>query len=123
MNAVALKATLLTANVLNNAIGVAKKKGNALVCLKAKDTLIKAKNTVNSYIDRDEIYNVQTPQIFKYIDLMKAFDKAYKANFYGTDESMLVKKLGKKINIAEGSVLNFKITTKSDVQIFKDLIK
>ena len=114
---------LLTSDVLNNAISVAEKKGNALVCIKAKDTLIRAKESVNSYLDRKEIYNVQTPHIFRYKDLMKAFDKAYKEKFYGTDESILVKKLGKKIHIAEGSVLNFKITTKSDVQIFRKLIK
>jgi 2-C-methyl-D-erythritol 4-phosphate cytidylyltransferase len=113
---------LLSASVLNNAIYTAERKGNALVCVKAKDTLIKAKVTVSSYVDRREIYNVQTPQIFRYKDLMKAFEKAYKDKFYGTDESMLVKNLGKKINIVEGSVLNFKITTKSDVQIFKQLI-
>lgn len=114
---------LLTSKVLNNAIRIAEKKGNALVCIKAKDTLIRAKDTVDSYLDRKEIFNVQTPQIFRYKDLMKAFEKAYKEKFYGTDESMLVKRLGKKIHIAEGSVLNFKITTKSDVQIFKKLIK
>lgn len=114
---------LLSSSVLNNAICIAQEKGNALVCVKAKDTLIKAKGTVDSYIDRKEIYNVQTPQIFKYKDLVKAFEIAYKEKYYGTDESMLVKKIGKKIHIAEGSVLNFKITTKSDVQIFKELIK
>jgi 2-C-methyl-D-erythritol 4-phosphate cytidylyltransferase len=114
---------LLTASVLNNAISIAEKKGNALVCLKAKDTMIKVRGTVDSYLDRREIYNVQTPQIFKFKDLKKAFEKAYKEKFYSTDESMLVKKLGKKIHIAEGSVLNFKITTKSDIQIFKQLIK
>jgi 2-C-methyl-D-erythritol 4-phosphate cytidylyltransferase len=113
---------LLKEGVLNNAISIAKKKGNALVCIRVKDTLIKAKITVDSYLDRKEIYNVQTPQIFKYKDLKKAFEKAYKEKFYGTDESMLVKKLGKKIHIAEGSELNFKITTKSDFQIFKQLI-
>jgi 2-C-methyl-D-erythritol 4-phosphate cytidylyltransferase len=113
---------LLSSSVLNNAIDTAGRKGNALVCVKAKDTLIKAKGTVSTYVDRREIYNVQTPQIFKYKDLINAFEKAYKDKFYGTDESMLVKNLGKKINLVEGSVLNFKITTKSDVQIFKQLI-
>ncbi|MDR3627176.1 MAG: 2-C-methyl-D-erythritol 4-phosphate cytidylyltransferase [Ignavibacteriaceae bacterium] len=113
---------LLTSNTLNNAISVAEKKGNALVCVKAKDTLINAKETVDSYLERKEVYYVQTPQIFKYKDLMKAFRKAYEENYYGTDESMLVKRLGKKIHIAEGSVLNFKVTTKSDVQIFRRLI-
>jgi 2-C-methyl-D-erythritol 4-phosphate cytidylyltransferase len=54
---------------------------------------------------------------------MRAFEKAIKAKYYGTDESILVKNLGKKIHITEGSVMNFKITTKEDIQIFKRLIK
>jgi 2-C-methyl-D-erythritol 4-phosphate cytidylyltransferase len=45
-------------------------------------------------------------------------EAAYKKNF-GADESMLVKKIGKEIFIAEGSSLNFKITTKEDIEIFK----
>jgi 2-C-methyl-D-erythritol 4-phosphate cytidylyltransferase len=114
---------LLPDDVLNNAVKIAKNKGNAIVCIKAKDTLIKAKATVSSYLDRTDICQVQTPQIFRYKDIIKAFNSAYKNNFYGTDESILVKRLGKKIHIAEGSVLNFKITTKSDIQIFKSLIK
>jgi 2-C-methyl-D-erythritol 4-phosphate cytidylyltransferase len=113
---------LLPQNVLTNAITTAKKKGNALVCIKAKDTLIKGKETVSSYLNRDEVYYVQTPQIFKYNDLMKAMNNAYKGKFFGTDESMLVSKSGKKINIVEGSVLNFKITTNEDLEMFKRLI-
>ena len=114
---------LLNSNVLNKAVNVAVEKGNALVCIKTKDTLIRANRTVNSYLDRWEIYNVQTPQIFKCKDLMKAYKKAIKEKYYGTDESVLVKNLGKKIHITEGSVMNFKVTTKEDIQLFKRLIK
>jgi 2-C-methyl-D-erythritol 4-phosphate cytidylyltransferase len=92
-----------------------------LVCIKAKDTLINGKSTVSEYLNRDEVYYVQTPQIFKYKDLYKALIKAEKEYFIGTDESMLVKKLGNKVNIVEGSVFNFKITTKEDVELFKKL--
>jgi 2-C-methyl-D-erythritol 4-phosphate cytidylyltransferase len=113
---------LLPGNVLTNAILSAKKNGNALVCLKAKDTLIRGKNFVDEYLNRDEVYYVQTPQIFKYKDLYKALVKAEKENFVGTDESMLVNKTGKKVNIVEGSVFNFKITTREDVEIFKRLV-
>lgn len=113
---------LLPAEVLTNSIKMAKNKGNALVCIKAGDTLLKGKSTVNYYIDRKDIYYVQTPQIFKYADLMKAMEKAYSEGFYGTDESMLVKRINKKIHIAEGSPLNFKITSKSDMEFFRKLI-
>lgn len=109
--------------VLINAINTAKKKGNALVCIKAKDTLIKGKETVKEYFNRNEVYYVQTPQIFKYSELQRAISKAHKEQFIGTDESMLVKRLGKKVHIVEGSVFNFKITTKEDLELFNKLTK
>jgi 2-C-methyl-D-erythritol 4-phosphate cytidylyltransferase len=114
---------LLPDDVLTNAIEIAKKRGNALVCIKAKDTLIKGKSIVAEYLNRDEVYYVQTPQIFKYRDLQRALSKAHSEQFVGTDESMLVKRTGKKVNIVEGSVFNFKITTKEDVELFKKLTK
>jgi 2-C-methyl-D-erythritol 4-phosphate cytidylyltransferase len=114
---------LIPNDILKNAIISAKKNGNALVCIKVKDTLIKGKKTVDKYLNRDEVYYVQTPQIFKYRDLQRALSKADKEKFIGTDESMLVKRLGKKVHIVEGSVFNFKITTKEDVEMFRKLIK
>lgn len=114
---------LIPNDILKNAIISAKKNGNALVCIKAKDTLIKGKKTVDKYLNRDEVYYVQTPQIFKYRDLQIALSKADKEKFIGTDESMLVKRLEKKVHIVEGSVFNFKITTKEDVEMFRKLIK
>ena len=49
--------------------------------------------------------------------------KAYEENFYGTDESMLVKRLGKKVNITGGSNFNFKVTTKEDFKLFESLVR
>jgi 2-C-methyl-D-erythritol 4-phosphate cytidylyltransferase len=112
---------LLPDDILIKAINTAKEKGNALVCLKARDTLLKGDQIVKEYVDRSEMYYVQTPQIFKYGDLMKAMKKAYEKNFIGTDESMLIKQLGININIVEGSMLNFKVTTATDIEMFEKL--
>lgn len=114
---------LLPETVLTASIKAAKEKGNTLVCIKAKDTLIKAHKYVDEYLNRDEVYYVQTPQIFRYRELLRAMKKAFKENFIGTDESILVKRLGRKINIVEGSVLNFKITTKDDIEMFEKLVR
>jgi len=114
---------LLPQDILTKAIKTAKNKGNSLVCLKVRDTLIVGNKVVKDYLDRNQIFNVQTPQIFKYSDLMEAMNFAYKSKFYGTDESILIRNIGKKIHIVEGSPLNFKITTKEDLQIFKKLTK
>ena len=112
---------LLPENILTKAISTAKEKGNALVCLKARDTLLIGDRIVKDYVDRSEIYYVQTPQIFKYKDLKKAMKKAYEKNFIGTDESMLIKEIGIDINIVEGSMLNFKVTTMTDIEMFERL--
>lgn len=112
---------LLPDDILTKAINTAKEKGNALVCLKARDTLLKGDDIVKEYVDRSEMYYVQTPQIFKYNDLMKAMINAYEKNFIGTDESMLVKELGIDINIVEGSMFNFKVTTATDIEMFEKL--
>ena len=112
---------LLPENILTNAIKIATEKGNALVCVKARDTLLKGDKIVKEYVDRTEMYYVQTPQIFRYEDLMKAMKKAYEKNFVGTDESMLIKELGININIVEGSMLNFKVTTVTDIEMFEKL--
>jgi len=112
---------MLSDSILTRAINTAKEKGNALVCLKARDTLLKGDHIVKEYVDRTEIYYVQTPQIFKYKDLKKAMKKAYEKNFIGTDESMLIKELGIDINIVEGSMLNFKVTTMTDIEMFEKL--
>lgn len=114
---------LLSEEVLNNAINKAKVKGNAVVCIKAKDTLVKGDETINDYLNREEVYYVQTPQIFKYGVLLKSFKNAEKKNLSATDESSLVREIGKKVFISEGSVFNFKITTKEDFELFKKLVK
>jgi len=113
---------LLPAHVLSIAIKTAKEKGNALVCIKSNDTLIRGKNLVKKYLDRNEVLYVQTPQIFEYSILKKAMDNAINDSFWGTDESMLVSRLHHKINIVEGSAFNFKITSKEDIIIFSKLV-
>ena len=112
---------MLSDPILTKAINTAKEKGNSLVCLKARDTLLKGDQFVREYVDRSEIYYVQTPQIFRYKDLKKAMKIAYGKNFIGTDESMLIKELGIDINIVEGSMLNFKVTTITDIEMFEKL--
>lgn len=113
---------LLPQHILSNAIKTAKQKGNALVCMKAKDTLATGKNVVESFLDRDKTYYVQTPQIFPYRVLLRAMKNARAKKILGTDESMLVKEIGENVNIVEGSVYNFKVTNTDDIDMFEKLI-
>jgi len=94
------------------------KKGydGSITAIPARDTIKKVKDkTVLQTLNRDELYIIQTPQTFRFDILKKAYQKAYENNFYGTDDSSLVERIGGKITINKGSILNFKITTKEDL--------
>ena len=110
---------LLPNNVLIKSIETAKISGSAVVAIKAKDTLIQGNVSVITYVDRNEIYYAQTPQVFRYKILMDALNKAEKENFIGTDESMLAHRAGYGVNIVSGSSFNFKITNEDDLLIFE----
>jgi len=109
---------LLPSEILDNAISECKITGSVVTAIKARDTLIKGNKKVFDYVQREEIYYAQTPQVFRYDILKPAMDMAQQEKFTGTDESMLVKRSGSDISIVEGSSINFKITTKSDLEIF-----
>ena len=110
---------LLSNSILETALLNAKVFDNIIVAIKATDTLVSGEEYVNNYLDRNSTYYVQTPQISKISILMSAMEKAKKRNFTGTDESILLHRAENKIKIIEGSSLNFKITSQSDLDLFK----
>lgn len=110
---------LLEQRILNQAIETAKEYGTALVALKAKDTIVKGEDFVSEYLNRNEIFQVQTPQIFSFQVFRQAFISAKNEGFIGTDESILVHRASNPVKMVEGSSLNFKITTDSDLDLFR----
>jgi 2-C-methyl-D-erythritol 4-phosphate cytidylyltransferase len=112
---------LLTQEVLNNSIECALKHGGCVVAIKARDTLIKKTGDSIDYIDRENIYYIQTPQVFRYNILKKSFENAEKTKFLGTDESMILNNADYNFEIVEGKFENFKITTESDLDLFEKI--
>lgn len=91
--------------------------GAAILAVKPKDTIKEqdSEQNVKTTLDRSKLWNIQTPQAFDYPILGKAFKAAYEDGYYGTDESMLVERVGKKIKIVEGNYDNIKITSPDDL--------
>lgn len=110
---------LLPLQILNTALLTAKNFDNVIVATKASDTLVSGGKFVNGYLDRNTTFHVQTPQISKFKILFDSMKSAYSENFVGTDESILLYKAANKIKIVEGSSFNFKVTTQSDLDLFK----
>jgi len=61
------------------------------------------------------LWAIQTPQAFRLADLINAHEQALVEGVMGTDDAMLLERLGRKVAVVEGSYANLKITTLEDL--------
>ncbi len=110
----------VTSEIIDNAISLAKTHDNAIVCAPSIDSLRKVDGDTTQAIDRNKIYLVQTPQIFKYDSILRAYNLARANNdTLFTDDASIYEKYIGKIYISQGSQDNIKITTKKDLDLFR----
>lgn len=110
---------LIQSKEIDALIEFAKKKKSVIAAKKAVDTIKTGGKFVESTLDRNKIWIVQTPQIFSYRILIEAFEKAYTENFYGTDEASIVERLGIKVFFYQLKSDNRKITIREDFDFAK----
>ena len=73
--------------------------------------------------DRDKLMRTQTPQTFKLKKLLWAHDEAKKRGITNSVASCtLMVELGEKVYFSLGSEKNVKLTTPTDLDIFKALL-
>lgn len=114
---------LVESKQIEAVIKLAQKTKGAILAVPVKETVkIISKNMIVRTEDRKQFYLAQTPQVFEKTLLSKAFEKAKKDNFVGTDCSSLVERLGIKVRILEGSERNIKITTAEDFKLAEILM-
>ena len=112
----------ITVPIISQLTKMANEKGAAIAGVRAKDTMkIVHNGIIKETVDRDALWMIQTPQAFRFDLLFEAEDVAEKVGFLGTDEAMLVERLGHDIHIVESSYENVKMTTQEDL-IFGEAI-
>lgn len=89
--------------------------------LKMTDSLLKDDKGKISYVPREDIYRVQTPQAFQLKLIMKAYEGLQGES--KSDDFQLVLPLAKSPYLIPGSALNFKITTPDDLYLYDSIIK
>ena len=115
----------ISQQLIDNCIEEAKSHNAVVVGVPVKDT-IKVINEDNDIVDtpeRSKLWAVQTPQTFNYDILVKSYEDAFKNKFYGTDDAMLVERIGYKVKMIEGSYNNIKITTQEDLNIGTQILQ
>lgn len=106
----------ITEEIIAQLAKTAFEKGAAIAGVRAKDTMKKVRGTVIAEtVERDNLWSIQTPQAFRFDLLAEAADVAEKVGFLGTDEAMLVERLGHEVHIVESSYENLKMTTQEDL--------
>lgn len=116
---------LVSARTINNVIEAAEKFGGAIAAVPSKDTIkvVDAGSFVKYTPPRRELVSVQTPQGFRREILLRAYDKATEENFFGTDDSSLVERLGIKIKVVTSDYRNIKVTTPEDIFIAESFLR
>lgn len=114
-----------TVELIEKVITTATESGAAIAALNCSDTVKKASSnhSIEETMPRENIWFAQTPQAFKYDILRQAMDRASEEGFLGTDESLLLERLGIEVKLVEGSKYNIKITTPEDLEIGELILK
>jgi 2-C-methyl-D-erythritol 4-phosphate cytidylyltransferase len=109
---------------IESVVSQAERSGAAILAVPIVDTVKQAeKEFVQSTLTREHLVLAQTPQVFKTALLTQAFDSASKDEYYGTDESSLVERLGHPVAIVRGSERNIKITRPSDLTLARAFLE
>ena len=106
----------VTPQMIEQGIKVAAENGAAVTAVRAKDTVKRAiRGKKVQTLPREEIWLAQTPQVFQFSLLMKAYQKANQEEITGTDDAFLVERMGHPVILIEGNYNNVKITTPEDL--------
>jgi 2-C-methyl-D-erythritol 4-phosphate cytidylyltransferase len=91
----------------------------AIVGIVPVDTVKRVhKNMVRDTLPRENLVLAQTPQVFRFDLLKRAFAQAGADGFHGTDESSLVERLDEiEVRVVQGSDRNIKITRPADMDL------
>ncbi len=114
---------LVSQNLINRCYQAAREHGAAIAAVPVKDTLKRANTTqcVAATIDRQGLWQAQTPQAVRRILLEKAYRESGPED--ATDESSLLERAGIPVFLVEGSETNLKITSPEDLILAEILMQ
>ncbi len=113
----------VTPSLIGELVAAARRHGAAICGLPVTDTVKRVTNgIVETTLDRSRLWSAQTPQAFRASLLREAHERAHRDGFRGTDEAMLVERLGHPVRMIRGLAENLKITTPADLSRARGLI-
>jgi 2-C-methyl-D-erythritol 4-phosphate cytidylyltransferase len=115
---------LICQEIIEEAAGLCGEWKAVIVAVPVKSTIKRVNRKdlcVEETLKRDELWEVQTPQVFQRGILEKAH--AQDADRNPTDDAVMVERLGVKVKIVRGNYKNIKITTQEDLVVAECFLK
>jgi len=112
----------ITRKIITDCLNAAARSGAAIAGVPVKATIKQATRlTVKKTLDRSNLWEIQTPQVFKRDLIRKAYKKFVRQGV--TDDASLIEKLGRRVSLVTGSYFNIKITTPEDLVLAQAIAK
>ena len=101
---------------ITSVFDAAEKHDAAILAIPVSGTLKRvAGNQIEETVSRANLWEAQTPQVFRRTLIMEAYAK--RDDFVATDDAQLVERVGQRVTIVPGSPINLKITTREDLRL------
>lgn len=115
---------LVSINLLHNLISAAEEWGAAVPGVAVRDTLksVDKNGLVVQTLDRSSVRAIQTPQLFRYTEICRAYREAQVQGYRATDDAALFENYIGRVKIVPGEERNIKITTPLDLAIAESLL-
>lgn len=106
----------VTQSVIHTLADAIQTHGAAVIGVKAKDTIkVVHDQFVTETLERQYLWQVQTPQGATYGVLKQAYDMAQAEGIISTDDASLLEHAGQSVFMVEGNYDNIKVTTEEDL--------
>ena len=107
----------VTPELVERVLAAARVPGAATCGWPVRETVKRVSDSVvETTLPREGLWLTQTPQAFRRELLREAHEKAVRDGYEGTDDAMLVERLGGRVAMVEGLPQNLKITTPEDLR-------
>jgi 2-C-methyl-D-erythritol 4-phosphate cytidylyltransferase len=117
---------LVSTAIIDAVVRAAEEHGAAMPAVPVADTLKQvdaSTNRITGTIPRANVWQAQTPQVFRRDWLVEAYAKRAALDSPITDDSQLIETIGHSVVVVPGAATNFKITTKEDLELAEAILK
>jgi 2-C-methyl-D-erythritol 4-phosphate cytidylyltransferase/2-C-methyl-D-erythritol 2,4-cyclodiphosphate synthase len=109
---------LVTPEVVTAVVAAATDTGAATAGVPVRETVKRVEaGAIAQTLDRERLWIARTPQAFRTELLLQAHHRASADGFVGTDDAVLVERLGQVVRMVEDVPQNIKITVPSDLEL------